>query len=100
MQNNTAKIITSFKEDFGYNIVHGGYNIVYGGEVEAETGTRFDSIDDRFFTLDSAKLCCRLYATDIETGALEEHPDVIRTFLQTHPDPVKLLKMQLKSLVP
>ena len=74
-------VISCFKEGFNYNIG-------YGGNLVDETGEHFHA----------AKLCCRLYEKDIEVGVLDEHPDVVRTFLSKHPNPLSFLRAQLKLM--
>ena len=59
--------------------------MAFGGEVSEETGEPFNTLDEMFMTIDAAKLCCRIYSNDIESGALEDHPDIIRAFLQSIP---------------
>ena len=85
------KVISCFKESFNYNIG-------YGGNVVDETGEHFHAVDSMFLTIDAAKLCCKLYEEDIEHGVLDEHPDVVRTFLSKHPNPISFLRAQLKLL--
>ena len=85
------KVITTFKEDFNYDIS-------YGGSIVDETGEGFNAVDSMFLTIDAAKLCCKLYAKDIEDEVLDEHPDVVRSFLSKHPNPMSLLRSQLKLM--
>ena len=85
------KVISIFKEDFNYDIG-------YGGSIVDETGEAFNALDSMFLTIDAAKLCCRLYAKDIEDEVLDQHPDVVRTFLSKHPNPMSLLRAQLKLM--
>ena len=84
-------VISCFKESFNYDIG-------YGGNLVDETGQHFHAVDSMFLTIDAAKLCCRLYAKDIEDGVLDEHPDVVRTFLSKHPNPLSFLRAQLKLM--
>ena len=84
-------VISCFKEGFNYNIG-------YGGNLVDETGEHFHAVDSMFLTIDAAKLCCRLYEKDIEDGVLDEHPDVVRTFLSKHPNPLSFLRAQLKLM--
>ena len=72
--------------------------MAFGGEVSEETGEPFNTLDEMFMTIDAAKLCCRIYSNDIESGALEDHLDIIRTFLAKHPNPITFLKAQLNLL--
>lgn len=44
----------------------------------------FNTLNEMFMTNDASKLCCRIYSNDIESGALEDHPDIICTFLSKH----------------
>ena len=85
------KIIATFKNDFNYDIG-------YGGSIVDETGQGFNAVDGMFLTIDAARLCCKLYAKDIEDEVLDQHPHVVRLFLSNHPDPMKLLRAQLKLM--